>query len=107
MINVDYGRSKDTFFLSMHGHAEFSADGNDIVCSAASMLITTLAQLIKTIGDDGGTVNDPLIHLDSGVAFVTCTPKPGHKAIVNDYYKFALTGFKLLESQYPENVKTN
>lgn len=67
--------------LTVDGHANFGAKGEDIVCAAVSILVFTAAQ-------DG-----------------TLEGTPGHAIVRSESVQFAVTGLRLLADKYPDYVK--
>lgn len=90
--------------LRIDGHADFNP-GNDIVCSAVSVLCYTLAQNYQNYYDRGTLVKKPYFKFESGKAVVSATPKKEFEDVFAVMVNAVLTGFLLLQNQYPENVK--
>jgi uncharacterized protein YsxB (DUF464 family) len=104
MIKVKIEKSEDgkTLILTLEGHAGQAEIGQDIVCSAASILAYTTAQMVQTMREEGKLKKKPHIRLESGDAVITCKPSKGYFAEAMHIYSFAQTGYALLESNYPE-----
>ena len=79
MITISY--TEDTLYV--HGHAGYAEAGSDIVCSAVSALVFTVAEY--------GTIKGT----------------PGHAVVraTRDAIQFGLTGLRLISKEYPDYVK--
>lgn len=99
MTRVQIKKTGDTYTITARGHADYNP-GNDPVCAAISMLLFTLAQ----ITEDLSSSNDAKI--------IKRTLKPGRVTMIikssTPYWEYAIktimTGFELLEHQYPDHV---
>lgn len=98
MINVKFIPKKHT--LSIEGHAGYAEKGKDIVCSAVSILLYTLAaSLIEEC------MEVPIdIDINEGKSSVSCKPKKEYKHDVGIVYDTCLKGFVLLSESYPDYV---
>lgn len=105
MITVNFIEDNDVLCLTLTGHAGYAEPGQDIVCSAASILSYTLAQSIATMADQGGLDGKPVIKLDSGDVCIRAIPGEGMHETVQSAFIFAIIGYRLLEKQYPANVR--
>lgn len=85
-------------FLMINGHAGFSAKGDDIVCSAVSVLVFTFLNSAQVIAGSAVKVND------SGEFKVFISKIDDTKAFEIVVQVF-LIGIRSIEEQYPENVK--
>ena len=86
------------YVLRIDGHAGYAPEGQDIVCSAISILATTLANALSD-----SCAYDLKTEIDSGHVYIKC------RALINDFeistlFKFAMIGFEMLEEQYPDNI---
>lgn len=88
--------------LSVTGHAGAAEKGQDIVCSAASILFYTLAQAVTDSADllEG----EPVIEIEEGNGRVSCKPKEMFLATMQRTYWTVLTGFELLANEYKDYV---
>lgn len=107
MIQVRFEKSEDgkTIILTLKGHSEQAEMGQDIVCSAASILAYTVAQAVTDMGQDGKLKKKPHIRLDSGDATITCKPHKQYLGEALHTYIVAQTGYELLAHTYPEYVR--
>lgn len=89
--------------LKMKGHANAGKQGEDIICSAASMLVYTLAQNIKFL-EQAGVAKDVSVILEEGNALVSCEPTDEADTLLCVFDSIT-TGFLLLSENYPDHVK--
>lgn len=86
------------------GHAESNEYGNDIVCSAVSILAYTLAQNINDAYDLGYLKYNPKIIMQSGNAAINCKAKGSRYSDIINIYRVIQTGYELLAKKYPQYV---
>lgn len=89
-----------TFSLEVEGHARYAEEGKDIVCSAASILTYTTAQVLAAMADVQG------MSLEQGSAEIKITANTDQE--YNDIRLATLfvgAGFAMLQNKYPDNVK--
>ena len=101
MVKITYDTNK--FALSVKGHAETAVKGQDILCSAVSILTYTLAQ--NLISNANCLVTEPQINLNDGSAVIICVPKDEYAAEIKQIFDVIMTGFYLLEKSYKKNIK--
>ena len=103
MTTLEFQKKKDskkiTYRLSASGHAGYAEVGKDIVCSAISILLFTLASALDDFGADHLKVE-----LEPGDSTISCTASYGDVEI-DSFFKFVLEGLELLEEQYPDYVE--
>ena len=107
MIEVTFKHDSEQrqLHLSAIGHAGYAPIGNDIVCAAASILATTVAQIVKAMESHGDLEEEPIIKLVEGNAVVSC--KVNNRALYAEAlhtYFVAEVGYRLLAHSYPEYV---
>ena len=109
MIDVRFYADKKSGKISLEvkGHAGQAESGKDIVCSAASILAYTVAQMVKYAYIDDQLKEIPKIELNEGdaIAIISCIPKKEFKNNIYHTYRVAQTGYHLLLHNYPEYVK--
>lgn len=107
MIQVKFskGNGDNSIRLRLVGHAGYEKEGKDIVCSAASILAYTVAQIILSMDEKGKLQRKPMIRLDSGDILLVCTPKKRHYAAAVHSFAVVQVGYALIEESYPENLK--
>lgn len=95
MTEISLTATGDKCLLIMSGHAAYAADGNDIVCAAASMLAQALM-----FGLD---------KLPGGLTECACMPGcvrivAAGTAAAKAMFLMAYAGFDALAKKYPKNV---
>ena len=55
MINVEFYRNKseEIYKFILSGHSDFGEEGNDVVCSAVSVLVINTVNCVEKFTDDG------------------------------------------------------
>lgn len=101
MIEIKF--KPKTMMVKVTGHAGQAEKGQDIVCSAVSILFYTLAQAVTTSRD--ALEDEPVIITNDGDGLVACKPKEGFEGVIQRTYWTILTGFDLLAEEYKEYVK--
>lgn len=99
MIKITYDKADQS--IRMLGHANSAPRGEDLVCAAASTLITSLVEYMAE-NEDKLTAFE--CKLDSGDAYIKAVPTDAFTELCEGAYAIALTGFALLESTYPEYI---
>ena len=109
MTNIDfyYDKSHRRLRLTVCGHAGFAPIGQDIICSAVSFLVQTLAEYVKNIYIRGALQKKPVIILEHGYASVCCIPKKRAQAELRRCFEIIQTGFRLLAQTYPQYILLN
>ena len=107
MITVKIGKSEDgkTLILTLDGHAGQAAAGQDIVCSAASILAYTTAKRVVQMAVAGKLKKKPKIRLDPGNITITCKPSRGHLDEAMQIYQFAEEGYLLIRDNHPQYLQ--
>jgi uncharacterized protein YsxB (DUF464 family) len=90
--------------ISVKDHADYAEYGHDIVCAAASVLITTCANALETVAGVS-----PITHVDERTAEIRVTlPKGLSEPQHHDAQIILRTteqGFRDIAQQYPKNLK--
>lgn len=107
MIQVRFEKSEDgkTLILTLKGHSGQAEMGQDIVCSAASILAYTVAQMVKDMQEGGKLKKKPHIRMESGDATITCKPTKQYFGEAMHTYRVAQTGYELLAHTYRDYVR--
>ena len=100
MIEITF--NEKNLELSVKGHANHGEKGEDIVCSAVSILFYTLAVALTESKEM--LVQNPHINMEDGNGTISCVPKGIYEANVSLMYWTVLNGFNLLASEYKNNV---
>lgn len=101
MITVKYAR--EAFTMTVKGHARSGKPGEDLVCSAASILVHTAADVVSSMQSDN-LCTDAIIQLEKGDAFMVCKPAEGYADCLMTALDTVATGFRILAHHYPEYV---
>ena len=101
MIEVTYYRNINR--LVMVGHAGAGAVGEDIVCSAASMLAYTLAANVERLVECG-QAREPVISMREGDTVITCNAVRRYRDLVTVVFDSVVMGLDMLAIKYPENI---
>ena len=106
MVSINIISNKKTQYLELNvkGHAGLAEAGQDILCSAVSILTYTVAQSISNMREDKFT-ECPLISLENGDAKISCRCKSKSFDETEKAFKFARTGYTLLTHNYPQYVE--
>ena len=102
MLKIKFIKRNNRLTLKMDGHASFRDYGEDIVCASASMLLYTIAQVVKD--NKEMLTRLPDINIKSGCAKVTSHPKEDYYGTIEGSYEVVATGLNLLAHNYPDNV---
>jgi uncharacterized protein YsxB (DUF464 family) len=100
MINIEF--NPKTYTVDINGHAEHGEKGEDIVCSAISVLFYTLAHSLYDFQDK--TENGIDFSDEDGNGHISCTPKKEYEQNIIHIYYTILHGFELVAENYKENV---
>ena len=107
MINAMFTRDDETRELQLivDGHSGTAPAGQDIVCSAASILVGVAELMTRSSADD---LDDVDIDMGSGHAQIYVRAKDddtyGELARV---FLYAHAGYQILQSMYPDAVSVN
>lgn len=104
MIEVKFTEKDGTITLEVKGHAEAAESGQDIICSAASILGYTVAQIADNIYRRDGFEESPVIQLGHGNAMIQCKPKEVAADETRHTFFVAQVGYELLAHNYPQFV---
>jgi len=93
MTKIVYEIRTNEFEIVVMGHAGYASVGNDIVCSAISILIQTLIIHLQKVSVEHK------YRIESGFAQVCAQGVTAHIS-----FKTILTGLEMLAEQYPEYI---
>ena len=97
--------SNGSIHMTLKGHAGTAPKGEDLVCSAATMLAYTVAQAVQFLFEQGQLQKKPKIHIADGEATIIATPtEEGYAPVLHTFW-VAQCGIHVLQHNYPENVK--
>ncbi len=104
MTKVFYREYYDKLLLIAEGHSDFDESGRDIVCSAVSILVYTLSEMLKEEESDKRLkINKEIIN--DGYFHVEVEPFDYSKSRVEAIFETIMLGFTLLSEEYPQNVR--
>ena len=97
--------SNGSIHMTIKGHAETAPKGEDLICSAATMLAYTAAQAVQFMHESKKLKKKPKIRIKDGEATVIATPTEDAYAEVLLIFWVAQCGAHVLAHNYPQNVK--
>lgn len=89
--------------MEIEGHAGGGTIGNDIICAGESMLISALIGALQEAEERGRCEMD--YEDGDGHAMVWAFPHMGNSNEIRAYFRMTVKGFRMLQEQYPANVK--
>jgi uncharacterized protein YsxB (DUF464 family) len=96
MTNIRCDNDREEYTIDIEGHADFNP-GNDIVCSAASILAYTLENALANKAESQLTViNDT----DNGEIHIKVKSTRDNIRDIRTIITTIMTGYELLEEQY-------
>lgn len=103
-VRFDFTEDRKSLILTVKGHAGADEPGKDTICSAATILAYTLAQVVKTMREEDKLRKEPTIRLDPGDCCIVCKPKRQYYDEVLIVYSVIQSGYNLLAHNFPDNV---
>ena len=106
MVQAEFFTNKESGSITMKlsGHAGQAKKGEDIVCSAASILAYTVAQALQFMYEQGDLQKKPHIRLEEGDTVIVAKPKAESYAEALHTFFVAQVGYHLLAHNYPQYV---
>lgn len=106
MIQAKFSENTESksITLTVNGHAGQAAAGQDIICSSASILMYTVAQMAQYMYSRHQLKKKPHIVMNDGNASITVKPKEEHYGEALHAYFVAQVGYSLLAHNYPQYV---
>ena len=110
MITIRFKESKNSFRVDLVGHANspYSRVGEDGVCSAVSILTTTLARSVSDAEAAGMLTDKAVVDLGEdgcGVGRVSCRVDRKYHDMMKLLYTQIANGYMLLAINFPNEVK--
>lgn len=106
MTSINITKVNDTVVVSLAGHAEYSKNGNDIVCAALSAITQSFLQTLKYYESKGKCiVKSEQIKEDIGTALFSFTSMSEKET--DALLSMALIGYTMLKNTYPKNIFLN
>lgn len=96
--------SQGSIHMTMKGHAGAAPKGEDLVCSAATMLAYTVAQAVQFMHEQGQLKKKPKISIKEGEATIIATPTEEGYAMALHTFWVAQCGIHVLQHNYPKFV---
>lgn len=100
-----YHKESGTLILSVEGHSGQAEKGQDIICSAASILAYTVAKYVESVNNVNGLSIKPRIDIEDGYMRIVANPTEQYLAEVLNAYFVAELGYDLLAQSYPQYVE--
>ena len=97
--------SNGSIHMTIKGHAETAPKGEDLICSAATMLAYTVAQAVQFMYENEQLKKKPKIHIEDGEATIIATPTEDAYAEALHTFWVAQCGIHVLVHNYPSHVK--
>ena len=107
MVTITYERASGLAptRLEIKGHALYGEPGQDVLCSALSILMHTAAKTVEEMQEKGWLMEDPTLELSVGQGVVELIPSPKYSVLATEKMDTVVTGLRLLEAYYPKYVK--
>ncbi len=107
MVTITYqkGQGLEPTRLEIKGHALYGEAGQDVLCSALSILMHTAAKTVEEMEQKGWLMVLPTLELSVGQGVVEFLIHPQYDFIAKAKMDTVVTGLKLLERYYPKYVK--
>ena len=97
--------SNGSIHMTLKGHADTAPKGEDLVCSAATMLAYTVAQAVQFMYEQGQLKQKPKISIKDGAATIIATPtEEGYASVLHTFW-VAQCGIHVLQHNYPKAVQ--
>ena len=106
MVTITYqkGSGMSPTRLEIKGHALYGETGQDVLCSALSILMHTAAKTVEEMQEKGWLMEEPTLELSVGQGVVELIPSPKYSVLATEKRDTIFTGLKLLERYYPKYV---
>lgn len=106
MVNITLkkGQGQQPFILEMKGHALYGKPGQDVLCSALSILMHTAAKTVEELEKAGDLLEEPTLTLSPGQGYITFLPKPPVAGKALTQMETLAMGLELLGKYYPNYV---
>ena len=109
MVKIHFWQDKDkgSIHMKVKGHADTAPKGEDLVCSAATMLVYTVAQAMSFMYEQGQLAEKPCVKIREGKAVVVAKPKEEFFPEALHTFWVAQCGAHVLAKNYPDHVALN
>jgi uncharacterized protein YsxB (DUF464 family) len=109
MVKIHFWQEqeKGTIHMKVKGHANTAPYGEDLVCSAATMLVYTVAQAASFMHEQGQLEEKPRVMIRDGKSILVVKPKEEFFAEALHTFWVAQCGAHVLAKNYPDHVALN
>ena len=105
MTKISFDTYYDTYLFECVGHTEYASAGQDILCSAVSILCYTLRALLREAYEEGKIER---YREDFSAGYVRMAFElPDDNALILDNTMAILRGFQLLEEAFPDFIEAD
>ena len=101
MVEITYDRKRHDLAVTGHAGGE---KGKDLVCAAVSALVLTLAGNVAELAL-GDKLRRHRLDLGEGHSRIGCVSASGMGPLVTMIFDTVCSGFELLQTLYPDNVR--
>lgn len=102
MTRVDFSEENGRYILKAAGHSGYSDNGSDIVCSAVSALVCTLANALCS------QKGERFISLEPGNTLIIARGGDNEAdEEISRMFSYTLLGLRLVAKKYPLNLRVN
>lgn len=107
MIVARFYQKQDngSIHMVLKGHSGAAPVGEDLICSAATMLAYTAGQAVQFLYSADKLLRKPKISISEGEAVIIATPKEEAYAETLMVFWVAQCGAHVLAKNYPEHVQ--
>ncbi len=120
MTNITYAICDDRIYLELSGHAcpesgdayrmpdprELDTEKNSLACAAISILVITVTELLRRLESDG-LFRTARVTVEDGYACFDLELSGSDSEYVGELLSPIITGFEILEENYPELIKVS
>lgn len=92
----------DEFMVEIRGHAGFAPAGQDLVCNSISVLTMTLVQAAM---EEEAFLAQLYTNEEEAVVRLRCYPDEDHEAACTVMFRTIMTGWQVIQEQYPEYLE--
>lgn len=105
MTKISFDTYYDTYLFECEGHTDYASAGQDILCSAVSILCYTLRALLRDAYEEG-RIDRYREDFSTGYVRIDFELLDDN-AIILDSVMAILRGFQLLEEAFPDFIEAN
>ena len=106
MITAKFYQEPDngSIHMTLKGHADAAPKGEDLICSAVTMLAYTVAQAVQFMYENKNLKEKPEIRIADGEATIIAKPTEEAYAETLHTFRVAQCGVHVLANNNPDNV---